>query len=142
MIRAIRSALVPLAALSVAASLAGCEPLSSAELQREVESIGSVSAEAAVLADRIAEQETKRTFARVQARELGDAAGHSAERLEDADPAEGLDDAVERAIALAESVADEAGQLEVAPDSAAEAMEAAERLRALSEDATQLAGSL
>src|SRR5215212_4340732 len=81
------------AALAVAALvllLAACEPLGPDELRREVETIHSTAAEGSVLADQIAAQRTKRTFARVQARELGDAADHSAERLTDAHPEDGL----------------------------------------------------
>ena len=64
--------------------LAGCGPMSADELRREVDTIHSTAAEASVLADQIAAQRTKRTFARVQARNLADAAEHSAERLTDA----------------------------------------------------------
>jgi hypothetical protein len=131
------------AAIVVAAlALTACEPLGPEELQREVESIESVAAEGAVLGDRIALQETKRTFARVQARELADAADHSAERLTDAHPAEGLTADVERAIRLAESVSSQVGSLEVAPDAAASADDAAARLRSLASQAKELAESL
>jgi hypothetical protein len=126
----------------LAVLLVGCEPLGPDELRRETQAIHSLAAEGSVLADRVAEQETKRTFARVQARELGDAADHSAERLTDARPQEDLVEPTERAIALAERVADEIGGVEVAPDDAASARIAAERLRSLATRADQLAGSL
>lgn len=140
--RVIRTVVFSVVMLGVSGSLAACEPMSSAELGREVESLASLAAEGSVLAERIATQNTKRTFARVHARELGDAAEHSAERLTDAHPAEGLEDDVTRAISLAERIADQIGQLEVAPDSADAAALAGERLRALDQAATDLAGSL
>jgi hypothetical protein len=136
-------ALAALAAgLVMVLALAACEPLGPEELQREVESIESVAAEGSVLGDRIAAQETKRTFARVQARELADAADHSAQRLTDAHPAEGLTPQVERAIRLAEGVSGQVGSLEVAPDAAASAQGAASELRSLAARAKELAESL
>jgi hypothetical protein len=134
------AAAVALCVLALGA--AGCEPLGPDELQREVESIGSNAAEGAVLADQVAAQQTKRTFARVQARELSDAADHSAERLTDAHPAEGLVAKTERAITLADQVAEEIGTVEVAPDDAAASEAAAARLRALAAKAAGLAESL
>jgi hypothetical protein len=125
-----------------AVALTACEPLGPDELQREVESIHSVAAEGAVLADGVAGQNTKRTFARVQARELSDAAEHSAERLTDAHPAEGLGDATSRAIDLAEATSSAVGEIELAPDDAAKAADAAGRLRDLAARTDELAQSL
>src|SRR5215210_2088551 len=106
--------------------LAGCEPLDQGELSREIEGVASLASEGAMLADEVAQQETKRTFARVHARELGDSAEHSAERLTDAHPAEGLAEATGKAIKLSEDVSDAIGELEVAPDDAAGADETSE----------------
>lgn len=133
---------VVLLALVVALLLVGCEPLSSAELRREVDSVHSVAAESAVLADQIANQRTKRTFARAQARNLSDAAEHSAERLTDAHPADGLLPKTEEAIDLAERVSAAAGDLEVAPDDAGAAAETANRLRGLAAKTQRLSESL
>ena len=139
---ATRGAFASFAALLIATTLAGCEPLSSAELQRETEGIASVAAEGSVLAEQIAQQDTKRTFARVQARELGESAQHSAERLSDAHPAEGLDDEVADAVVIADRIEAELGALEVAPDQPGPAAGVADRLRELSARASELAGSL
>src|SRR4051794_20860235 len=87
-----------LLALALAPVVAGCEPLGPDELQREVETVHSTAAEGSVLADQVAAQNIKRTFTRVQARELADSAQHSAERLTDAHPADGLEDSTARAI--------------------------------------------
>jgi hypothetical protein len=125
-----------------ALALAACEPMGPDELQREVETIGSTAAEGSVLADQIATQRTKRIFARVQARELGDGADHSAERLTDAHPQDDLIAAQNRAITLAEQVSDQLGALETAPDDAAAAKAAAAKLRALAAKASGLAESL
>ena len=129
-------------ALVAAIALAGCEPLGPDELQREVETVHSTAAEGSVLADQIAAQNMKRTFARVEARELAEAAGHSAERLTDAHPADGLEAPTQRAISLAEDVESAVGDLETAPDDAEAAAEAAERLRELARQTDELAGSL
>ena len=130
------------AAVAVAFALTACEPLGPDELQREVETIHSTAAEGSVLADEIAAQNMKRTFARVQARELADAAQHSAERLTDAHPADGLEGPTDRAIGLAEDTETAVGQLETAPDDAVAAARAAERLRDLARRTDELAASL
>jgi hypothetical protein len=122
--------------------LGGCGPMNADELRREVGTIHSTAAEASVLADQIAAQRTKRTFARVQARNLADAADHSAERLIDSSPAQGLEPQLQRAISLAEDVSDAAGSLEVAPDDAVAAGHAADRLRDLAQQTDELAGSI
>jgi hypothetical protein len=122
--------------------LTGCEPLSSAELRREVDSIHSIAAEGSLLADQVEAQRTKRTFARVLARELADAAEHSAERLTDAHPDDGLERQTQAAIQMASEAADTLGQIELAPDDSDAAAEAADRLRRLSARSAQLSGSL
>jgi hypothetical protein len=78
----------------------------------------------------------------VQARELADSADHSAERLTDAHPQDDLIAQTNRAITLAEQVADELGALEVAHDDAAAARATAAKLRALAAKASGLAESL
>lgn len=131
-----------IAAATLALALTACEPLGPDELQREVETIHSTAAEGSVLADEIAAQNLKRTFARVQARELADAAQHSAERLTDAHPADGLEGPTERAISFAEDTETAIGRLETAPDDAVAAAAVADRLRDLARLTDQLAGSL
>ena len=116
--------------------------MSADELRREVDTVHSTAAEASVLADQIAAQRTKRIFARVEARNLADAAEHSAERLTDSNPAAGLESQLQRAITLAEDVSDAAGSLEVAPDDADAAGHVAQRLRDLGRQTDELAGSI
>jgi hypothetical protein len=122
--------------------LSGCEPMSAAELRREIDTIHSYAAEGAVLGDQVAGQRTKRTFARVQARELSDAAEHSAERLTDAQPDDGLDSEMQEAIRLAEDISGAIGQFEVSPDNPELAARAAAKLRKLAARTDDLAGSL
>ena len=140
--KSLKQALVAIAVVAVAVAFAGCEPLSRDELAREVEGVGSLAAEGAVLADEVSQQETKRTFARVHARELADAAEHSAERLTDAHSAEGLADATQEAIHLSEDVSSAIGDLEVAPDDASGAAAIETRLRGLAQKASTLEDSL
>ena len=129
-------------AVVLAVVVSGCEPLDQGELSREIEGVASLASEGAVLADEVAQQETKRTFARVQARQLSDSAEHSAERLTDAHPAEGLAGATDEAIVLSNDVSEAIGQVEVAPDDATGADEASERLRALVQKLHELEDSL
>ena len=139
---AVRRILTSAVALLAGCCLSACEPLGPDELQREVETVHSIAAEGSVLANEIAGQNTKRTFARVQARELANAAQHAAERLTDAHPAEGLVASTERAISLAEDVSSVVGELETAPDDAGAASASAARLRALAAKTDGLAASL
>jgi len=128
--------------VGLAIAVAGCQPLGPDELQREVETVHSTAAEGSVLADQIAAQNIKRTFARAHAEELAGAAQHSAERLTDAHPADGLEAPTQRAISLAEDTESAVGELETAPDDAAVAARAADRLRELARQTDQLAASL
>jgi hypothetical protein len=136
----LRLVIVPLCAGALV--LAACEPLGNDELRREVEGIHSVAAEGAVLGNQIATQDTKRAFARVQARVLADSAEHSAERLTDAHPASGLQPAVAHSISLADGVSTAVCALEVAPDDAERAARTSKRLERLARRATRLAESL
>jgi hypothetical protein len=137
-----KRALIATAVAVLGAVVSGCEPLDSGELTREIEGVSSLAAEGAVLADEISQQETKRAFARVHARELGDSAEHSAERLTDAHPAEGLAEATSKAIRLSEDVSAAIGELEVAPDDAVAAHATEKRLRHLVQRASSLEDSL
>jgi hypothetical protein len=138
----VRGRLTVLSVIAAALFAAGCEPLGPDELRREVQTIHSVAAEGSVLADQIAAQRTKRTFARVQARELADNAEHSSERLTDAHPQDDLIDKTDRAITLAEKTSEAIGELETAPDDAQAAQATAATLRALAAKADGLAAKL
>lgn len=79
----VRSAALPLlAALSIAA--AGCGDLSNDELNRGVESLSALAAQGQLVANGVARDATKTTYARAMARTLSAQAEHEAEKLADA----------------------------------------------------------
>jgi hypothetical protein len=114
------------------------------ELARSIGTLESTAAEGALLADDVARDRTKATFARVHARELGETVEHEAEKLNDAEaePQGGVAPAKVKAIDLADRISAELGRIQIAPDSEAEGRAAEESLNRLSERAGQLAEGL
>jgi hypothetical protein len=131
-----------LSAVLLALSLVGCDPLDSAELKREVDSIGSVAAEGELLAADVANDRTKTTFVRVHAGELASSAEESAQKINDADVASGLEGEAKRAIEIAADVSDALGQLQVRPGDERGARGALDDLRRAGDEAERLAASL
>src|SRR5215208_1950129 len=112
--------------------LGGCGgPIQPDELARSIQTLESTAAEGALLADHVARDRTKATFARVHARELGETADHEAEA--DVAPTK------VRAIELADRISAALGRIQIAPDSETEGRTAQETLSRLSERAGQLA---
>ena len=74
--------MVVLAALALVSS--GCGDLSNDELNRGVESLGALAAQGQLVANGVARDATKSTYARVMAKTLGEEAEHEAEKLADA----------------------------------------------------------
>jgi len=70
----------------VALCTAGCGDLSRAELTRGVESLSALAAQGELVANGVARDATKTTYARVMAKTLGGEAEHEAEKLADAEP--------------------------------------------------------
>ncbi|HEX5989118.1 MAG TPA: hypothetical protein VFY75_02745 [Solirubrobacterales bacterium] len=68
--------------LAIAAG--GCGDLSDNELNRGVESLSALAAQGQLVANGVARDETKTTYARAMARTLGEEADHEAEKLADA----------------------------------------------------------
>src|ERR1700709_2336182 len=64
----------------------GCGDLSRDELNRGVESLRALSAQGRLVANGVARDATKSTYARVMAKTLGAEAEHEAEKLADAEP--------------------------------------------------------
>src|SRR5215210_9464124 len=97
---------VPLAVLAVAASTSGCGgPMQPDELSRSIGTLESTAAEGAFLADDVADDRTKATFARVHARDLSDVVDHEAEKLHDAQANRpDVARAKRRAVALADQI--------------------------------------
>jgi ABC-type sugar transport system substrate-binding protein len=120
----------------------GCDPLDSAELRREVDSIGSVAAEGQLLASDVALDRTKATFVRVHAGELSSAAEDSAQKLNDADVATGLEDDTKQAIEIANEASDALGTLVVSPGDEQLARSAVAKLRDAGDRADRLSASL
>jgi hypothetical protein len=84
----------PLVVLSAALVLlgSGCGDLSRGELSRGVESLSALAAQGSLVADGVAEDATKSTYARVMAKTLGGEAEHEAEKLADAEPEEAVEE--------------------------------------------------
>jgi hypothetical protein len=140
-----RRRLAALAVLAVAAaSFAGCGgPITPDELARSIGTLESTAAEGAFLADDVADDRTKATFARVHARDLSDVVDHEAEKLNDAqadrpDVARAKSDAIK----LADKIGTALGQIQTAPDSESAGRSAGGQLSKLSEDAGKLADRL
>jgi hypothetical protein len=127
-----------------AAALAGCGgPITPDELSRSIGTLESTAAEGAFLADDVADDRTKATFARAHARDLSDVVDHEAEKLNDAqaDRAD-VAKAKSEAITLADKIATALGQIQTAPDSESAGRSAGGQLSKLSEDAGKLADGL
>jgi hypothetical protein len=128
-----------------AVCVGGCGgPMQPEELARSIQTLESAAAEGALLADDVARDRTKATFARVHARELGETVVHEAEKLNDAEaePEGGVAAAKVRAIDVADRISAELGRIQIAPDSETEGRGAEENLNRLSERAGQLAEGL
>ena len=128
----------------VAAALGGCGgPMTPDELSRSIQTLESTSAEGAFLADDVADDRTKATFARVHARDLSDVVTHEAEKLNDADANRSdVAAAKTRAIDLADKIDTALGTIQVAPDSESQAASAGHQLSRLSKQAGKLAEGL
>jgi outer membrane murein-binding lipoprotein Lpp len=128
-------------ALLVLVGLAGCGgDMRADELSRSVETLASAAAEGQLLADGVVQDRTKATFVRAHARELGETVEHEAEKLSDASARGMVATDKARAVALAEAIEEQLGQLQTAPDDAVGARRAADALRALTDRATRLVG--
>jgi hypothetical protein len=138
--RSSRLALV--AVLPVALLLSSCDPMDSAELRREVDAIGSVAAEGELLASDVSLDRTKATFVRVHAGELASAADDSAQKLNDADLASGLEDDARRAIRIAMDASDALGELEISPGDERQAKTVEAKLASAGNRADELSSSL
>lgn len=93
--------------------ITGCGgPLKPDELQRRVETLESTAAAGRLLAGAVASDQTKATFVRAHARDLGEDATHEAEKVSDS---VGLEPQRLETVGLATDVADAIGELQVDP---------------------------
>lgn len=108
------AALALLAALHLAAS--GCGKLSNDELNRGVESLSALAAQGQLVANGVARDATKTTYARAMARTLSEQAEHEAEKLADATIEEaGAADQRHAAVAVAEEISGLLSELQTYP---------------------------
>jgi hypothetical protein len=118
----------------------GCGgPMKQSELASSIETIESSAAEGSLIASHAYTNETKTTFVRVRAREIGEELDHEQEKLNDAE-AENDDVAADkdRAIDIAGQASEQLGQLQVAPDDREAARAISTRLRELADSASSL----
>jgi hypothetical protein len=74
------------ATAALALSCSGCGDLSRGELSRGAESLSALAAQGVLIANGVARDATKSTYARVMSKTLGGEAEHEAEKLADAEP--------------------------------------------------------
>jgi hypothetical protein len=129
--------------LAGALCFCGCGgPMKPDELARSIGTLESSAADGALLADDVARDRTKATFARAHARELGETVDHEAEKLNDADAEADVAATKVRAIDLADRISAALGHIQISPDSETEARTAQKTLSRLSQRAGQLAEGL
>ena len=93
----------------------GCGDLSRDELNRGAESLSALAAQGQLIANGVARDATKSTYARVMAKTLGGQAEHEAEKLADAEPSPEVGRQRDAAVGLALEIADLYEQLAVFP---------------------------
>jgi hypothetical protein len=131
-----------LAAIVLAVAFCGCGSLDRAELKRGIDTLTSVAAEGRLVADGVAGDRTKATFARVHARALAEDASHEAEKLADASPQPGTERQRDEAVAIALRLDDALGQISTYPGGERTAAEARRDLRSIEGELEHLAERL
>lgn len=139
--RATHALSLPLAIAAL--SVAGCGgPIRDDELKRGIESLHSYAAQGELLAHDVAQGRTRAPFARAFARELGEKADHEAEKLKDAEARPSNEDKKREAVALAEDISDQLGNLQVAPEDSPAAARTERTFSRMADDAEHLASGL
>jgi hypothetical protein len=95
--------------------ISGCGDLSRDELNRGVESLSALAAQGELVANGVARDATKSTYARVMAKTLGGEAEHEAEKLADAEPGAEMTEERNAAVQIAGGLADLFSELETFP---------------------------
>lgn len=116
----------------------GCGDLSRAELSRSVESLSAIAAEGGLVANGVARDATKATYARVMAKTLGGDAEHEAEKLADATPAPEVRRERDAAVGVATDIAELYLELETFPGDEGLGARVQRRMREAKEDADAL----
>ena len=137
---------VAVVALLLAIALSGCDPLSAAELRRQVGTVEAISSEGGLLADQAGDDRTTVNFVRVHAGDLGEEMDHTAEKLEETEAEDEVPDElaepVDRTIKLASDAADALQDLEFDPGNKERARGSAEQLRETMAEAKALSETL
>jgi hypothetical protein len=95
--------------------LSGCGDLSRDELNRGVESLSALAAQGQLIANGVARDATKSTYARVMAKTLGGEAEHEAEKLADAEPSPEVKKERDAAVQIAAELAGLFSELQTFP---------------------------
>jgi hypothetical protein len=112
----LRRGAVALLVAALAPAAAGCGGLSNDELKRGVESLGALAGQGQLVAEGVARDDTKATYARAMSRTLGEEAEHEAEKLADATLEEpGLGGIRQAAIAVATEISDQLSEIQTFP---------------------------
>jgi hypothetical protein len=112
------------------------------ELGRSVQALESAAAEGGLLAQGVARDRTKATFARAHSRDLSESVEHEAEKLSDADADGRVAVAKRRAVVLAGAISHALGMLQVEPRDEAVGLEVERTLDRLAARAGRLAEGL
>src|SRR4051812_33293083 len=110
-----RRAAAAMAAAALLLAAAGCGDLSRDELNRGVESLSALAAQGELIANGVARDATKSTYARVMAKTLGGEAEREAEKLADAEPSPEVDEERNAAVRIAGELADLFSELQTFP---------------------------
>jgi len=111
----LRDGALALLAVVLVLAAAGCGDLSDDELNRGVESLSALAAQGELVANGVARDATKSTYARVMAKTLGEEVEHEAEKLADATPEAGVEEERAAAVAVAGEIADLLSELQTYP---------------------------
>jgi hypothetical protein len=110
-----KAALPALAAVAAMLAVSGCGDLSRDELNRGVESVAALAAQGRLVANGVARDATKSTYARVMSKTLGGEAEHEAEKLADAEPEPAVAPERHAAVRIAGELADLFTELQTFP---------------------------
>ncbi len=95
--------------------LPGCGDLSRGELTRGVESLSALAAQGELIANGVARDATRSTYARAMAKTLGGETEHEAEKLADAEPSPEASEERSAAVRVAGELADLFSELQTYP---------------------------
>jgi uncharacterized protein YciI len=138
----VRRVTVLAAALAIL-GIAGCGgPITNDELGRGIKTLGATASEGKLVALGAAQDRTKVTFVRVEARALSTDAEHEAEKLNDAQAQAGNATVKAKAVKLAQDIDSALGDLQVSPADRAVARRVTATLDALSKRADALGNEL